>query len=125
MDSLVRLTRTSEYRGLSKVEKAIKLMEEERCSFPRAARATGAAVATIFRAKKAREEGRPIGVPGRPLILGIDGEECLVMAIQEADDKRKQLSYVKLRERVCVHPSTFFLFFHPISPHNTHVISPH
>lgn len=111
MHSVVRITRTSAYRGLSKVDKAVKLVEEEQCSLPEASNATGVPVTTIWRAKKAKAEKRTVGVPGRPLLLGIDGENCLVVAIQEADEQRKQLTYAKLRERVCILSAFFFCFF--------------
>lgn len=120
MDSILRILRTQEYRRLSKVKKALKLIEEEGVSLRQAHKATGASISSIFRAKRAREEARDIGTKGRPKILGNKGEACLIKAIIEADKKKKPMSYQKLKEAVRAPPSTFFLFLQPISQHKAH-----
>jgi hypothetical protein len=46
--ALGRISRTSEYRGLSKVEKGLKLMAEQGCSKPLAAKAVNCSVSALF-----------------------------------------------------------------------------
>ena len=55
---------------------------------------------TLFRAKKAKEENRNIGVNGRPIILNNKEEIQLVEAIVDADIAGKPLPYKQLREVV-------------------------
>jgi hypothetical protein len=54
----------------------------------------------LFRAKKAKEENRNIGVNGRPIILNNKEEIQLVEAIVDADIAGKPLPYKQLREVV-------------------------
>jgi transposase-like protein len=117
---LARYTHLREYRGLSAVEKAVKLIQERQSSIREAAGATGADPSAVFRAKKALKENRAIGVAGRPKVLGIEGEASLLEAIKEADEKRKSLTYQQLRDRVSCMFRNIFLVFQCISPRSTH-----
>jgi|SRR5271163_407212 hypothetical protein len=100
MNSLVRVSRTSAYRGLSKVDRALKLMDEEGAGLRESAEAVEISYSKLFRAKKAREENREIGVHGRPRILNTKEEAELVQAIVDADIAGKPLTYKRLREVV-------------------------
>jgi transposase len=100
MNSLKCVARTSEYRGLSQLEKGLKLIDEEGASLREAAEAVGITLSSLFRAKKARAENRDVGVPGRPRILNTKEEATLVQAIVDADIAGKPLTYKRLREVV-------------------------
>ena len=74
-----------------------------------AARAVGVDRDVLRRAKKAKDEGREIGKPGRPRLLTVGGEAQLVSAVIEAEVAGQPLTHKRLRE-VVFHPSTIFLY---------------
>lgn len=100
MHPISRILGTREYRGLSQVDKAIKLHDEQHVSYREAAALTGVSASAIFRAKKARAEDRQVGVRGRPKVLGNKGEDALVRYIKEADNNKRPMSFRKLRDKV-------------------------
>ena len=120
MNSLTRLCSTREYRGLSKVEKALKLVENNEGGVREALAATGTSAPQYYRAKRAREENRSIGVHGRPILLGDEGEALLIEAIDEGREKKDPLEYQEIKQKVKLHPSNtlhsftqFSLYKHP------------
>ena len=100
MNSLSRISRTSDYRGLSPVEKGLKLMEEEEVSLRQAAETVGITISMLQRAQRALAEGRDVGKHGRPRILNTKEERMLVEAVVEAEIIGKALTHKRLREVV-------------------------
>lgn len=101
MNSIHRVLSTQEYRGLSPAEKALKLVESKQYGVREALEATGVSAPQYYRAKRAREENRDIGVNGRPKVLGREGEALLIAALDDAREKQEPLSHKELREKVC------------------------
>lgn len=111
MDSARRYLSTTEFRGLPPEDQAIKLVEKNICSLREACRLTSVSTPAYYRAKKARQECREIGVVGRPRPLGTIGEDLLVSALDEAREKQKPLSISEVRTKVfCtpMHTNTHF-----------------
>lgn len=104
MDSARHLLGTQDFRCLSAAEQAIKLIQEKHCGVREALRVTCVSAASYYRAKQALQEGRSIGVHGRPTILGDEGEALLVNALDEARDKQQPLSYAETRVKVFLPP---------------------
>jgi hypothetical protein len=100
MNSLVRICNTSDFRGLSKAEKVIKLVEKGHGGVRESLTATGISAPTYYRAKIAREEERKIGVAGRPKVLGDEREALLIVTIDEAREKKEPLNYQQIREKI-------------------------
>jgi transposase len=101
----------------------LKLMAEQGCSKPLAAKAVNCSVSALFWAKKATEENRDIGKGGRPRNLNPKEEAQLIGAIVDADIANKPLTYKRLREVVWVTPSTLFFIFIHFFLHNTYILS--
>jgi hypothetical protein len=121
MQAYQRLLRTGDYRNLSDVDKALKLMEEKEVSMACAAKVVGIDVGRVKRAKKAKKENRCVGVVGRPKLLSSEGEAKLVDAILEADNAKKALSYQKVKEKVCTPFMQFICVFMHYFTHNSYI----
>lgn len=94
-----RLLSTSEYRGLSNKEKAIKLIENNVASRRIAEEICGVSRRGIGRAMKAKEEGRDIEVNHRPPIFSDDECEELLKIIED-NYPTSGLNYVEIRKKV-------------------------
>lgn len=115
MFSLAREAATGEYRGLSRVERGVKLVEDGKATLREAATALGMDHMKIWRALHAKKEGRPIGKRGRPRLLNPLEEAQLVKAAEEADKLQKGLTLARLREEVCFTPIPLIFFFSLLS----------
>jgi hypothetical protein len=93
---------TAAYRGLNKLDQAVKMNEEDKISMRVAAEACNVKVGKIERAIKAKKEGRNIGVNGRPTLLSIKEELELVKLIAEAESKQEHLTLEQVQMKVCV-----------------------
>ena len=102
--SLKRLLSTSSYRELTKLEKAIKLKEEEECSYRVAAKLCSVNKSKIESAIKAKKAGRILGKVGRPRALTSVQEESLTRKLQEKIYQGKNPTFKEFR--VC-----YFVFF--------------
>src|SRR3954451_21062122 len=99
--SLRRLLSTNSYRELTKLEKAIKLMEEEECSYRVAAKLCSVNKCKIERAVKAKKAGRSLGKLGRPNALTKVQEEALTKKLQEKIDQGKIPTFKEFTNMVC------------------------
>jgi hypothetical protein len=113
--------RTCDYRNLSEVDKALKLVKEKEVSMAVAAQVVGVDVGRVKRAKKANKENRCVGVVGRPKLLSSEGEAKLVDTILEADNAKKALSYQKVKEKVCTPFMQFICVFIHHFTHNSYI----
>ena len=75
-----RLLTTNEFRGLSPVQKGIKLIEDYNVTFIKAAEICGVSKSKIQRAKQAENQGREPGINGRSILLK-HSEEVEVLKI--------------------------------------------
>jgi hypothetical protein len=106
MNPLVRICNTRDFCGLSKAEKAIKLVEKGYGGVRESLTAIG--ISAYYRAKRARKEERKIGVTGRPKVLGDEREALLIVTIDEAREKKEPLNYQQIREKVNSTLETFY-----------------
>lgn len=100
-NNIIYLLGTSEFRDLEPIEKALKLIKEHYVSQRQAAIACNVDRSAIQRALKAVKADRPIGVPGRPRALNPNEEKQLVQELDEADLKRKSMTFKQFQDKVC------------------------
>jgi hypothetical protein len=89
------------YRGLTPLEQALKMNEEEGIGRRIAAKVCNVGVGTIERAITAKAEGRNIGVNGRPRLLPSQIELALVKEIEEAESTQQHLTLEQVQMKVC------------------------
>ena len=98
----VRLSATGGYRGLSDVEKAVKMCKEDGISERAAKEVFQVSNGQIYRGKKAYESRRQMGLPGRPKLLPPEYEAELVRQIDEAEGLQQHLTLEETKSRVCI-----------------------
>ena len=89
------------YRGLTPLEQALKMNEEEGIGRRIAAKVCNVGVGTIERAITAKAEGRNIGVNGRPRLLPSQIELALVKEIEDAESTQQHLTLEQVQMKVC------------------------
>ena len=80
--SVRRLLSTQKYRGKKPVEKGLLLHLEEDISYDQAAKLTSVNRKAIFRAFRAKLEGRQIGVAGKPKILNQEDTQEIITRLR-------------------------------------------
>jgi transposase len=105
---LKKLIARREFRKLGDVEKAVKLNKEYGTSQEDAAAVCGVSRNQLRKGKKAVEEGRDVGVVGRPTLLNPKEEEQLVALVKENVKKNTPLKYLEFKDAVCT-PLPFFV----------------
>lgn len=91
----------AEYRGLTNVEKAVKLVQEHSAKPTTAANAMGVEKNKLKRALKAVEEGRNMGVRGRPTLLQPEEEEVLVSIVKGKINQKTPPKFSEFTADVC------------------------
>lgn len=100
-----------DYRNLAPAAQGVKLMAEQGAKLSEACKATGTDKNAIKRAKKALEEGREVGVNGRPKNLRPGEEEELARIVQSNIEKKTPLTYLEFKDEVCTVPSLLKITF--------------
>ena len=93
---------TSDYRELTPIERAVRLVLEHKASLRKAALCCGVTASSLNRAVNARKEGRDIGINGRPPSL--EPAEMLVLANELSNrvDSDETLDFGKARNIVSI-----------------------
>lgn len=74
-NTILKLSRTREYRGMTPIDKAVKILSENKFSLREVVRMMEVPQTNLFRAKKAAANNKGVGVVGRPKVLGEEGEQ--------------------------------------------------
>ena len=96
-----------EYRELTPIEKAVRLVRSEHLSQRTAAETAGVTRGALQRAMKALDEQREIGQIGRPRLLSATQQEAFDEALDVSLNPKKRVKYEDARQLV----RTFCHFF--------------
>ena len=80
---LCRVANQAQYRSLSGPEKALAIIEEHHVGQRDAADTCHTSQASVLRAKRAQDAGRPVGRVGRPTLLTLEEETLLIEKVSE------------------------------------------
>lgn len=105
-ESIHRYLAENDFRLLDPLEQAVRLVEEKICGQRQAVRVCKVKRTALQRALQASKEGRPVGVPGCSKSLTFKKEEQLVKEIDDADLRRKPLTFNQFQER---YENTFYI----------------
>ena len=94
------LLRTSDYRSLSDIERAVKLVKSGVLTGRAAARACNIPSTTLQRALVSTAQGRPLGIPGRPSFFNQAEKENFQQTILDRVDAGEQPSVSVAQEVV-------------------------
>jgi hypothetical protein len=100
-----RILATSEYRGLSKIEKGLKLINDENVPNKMAADILEIGHRNLDRAKVAFQEGRELGKNGRPPLFN-EEETLSLVGHLKALPADLRITYKELRNQVRTFIST-------------------
>lgn len=95
-----RLLCTVDFRNLTPLEKAVKLVQNHEISQRCAGRVCKRGRRAIQCALKSSKKGDPIGVRGRHKIFNREEEEVLIAAVDEAELNQAPLSFKQLQDKV-------------------------
>jgi len=96
-----RLLSTSSYRELNQLERAMKLVEDDECSYRVAAKVCSVKKNQIESGIKAKRKGRAVGKVGRPHALTPAQEESVAKKLQEKIDKGLNPTFKEFTDMVC------------------------
>jgi hypothetical protein len=83
LSDLRRIYLQSEMRGLSDLEKAVKLRQQTNCTRAQAIQVCAVHTSALRRAEAAAKDGRTLGTIGRPTLLSKGQEDALLEMIKE------------------------------------------
>jgi hypothetical protein len=88
------------WEDLEPLEKAVKLVKDYNASQRLAAEVCGVGRRAVQCALDALEEGRPMGVVGRPRVFSMKEEGELVDAIDQAELNQKGMTFKQFQDKV-------------------------
>ncbi len=97
-----------EFRGLSRIEKAVKLIKDEKATYQATCEYFQISKGSLQRAVKATSEGRSIGRNGKPPTFTVIEELCLVDLIKEKIYSGENIKLDKLCDIVKIVRVKFF-----------------
>jgi hypothetical protein len=95
-----RIINTIDFRGLTPLQKALKLIEEYHISQRQAAKACKVGRRAVQCALNTHKRGRPVGVRGRPKIFKLAEENEVISRIDEAEVNQKPLTFKSFQDLV-------------------------
>lgn len=101
LNELHRLVATREYRQIpNKIEMGIKITEDTHAKLRQLEQLRIGSRWQFIRAKRAKEAGREIGVPGRPRKLTKTNEQSLIAFIDNAYQRKTSIQLRELNQKV-------------------------
>ncbi len=80
---LSKLLICTDYRGLAPIEKALKLVSNEKCGTTLAAEVCCVSRSALMRDSEATKHGRKIGANGRPTLIDASENDTLISTVNE------------------------------------------
>jgi transposase len=97
-----RLLATNDFKSLSKIEKAVKLITQHDVSQRTVAKHLHLGRKQIRLAYKAHQEGREIAKKGRPALLNKKNTNDLLNWVGSKADQATPVNYKQFQDKVCV-----------------------
>ncbi len=105
---------TKEYRGLSPLERAAKLVSDAKCGTRLAAEVCSLSRGSVVCGTKAVKAGRQVGLIGRPRTFNASEEELFTEKIQNEGNDKKGATFREGKRLVRNKNLNFVTFFHRI-----------
>jgi transposase len=101
---------TTEYRQLGKVEKAVKLIEDQACSYREASSLVKISHSSVARGLIAKGKGRTIGKNGRPNKLNVDEMEAFIEIAHQYIEQHLEINYDTAQRLVIISFTQYIAF---------------